>query len=498
MSVRVTTATESSALDAAAVASGIPSRALMRVAAANAATVIAARYGARLARGVQVYAGAGNNGGDGWAVAAALAACGAPVAVREVLEARTPDALAEREEALARVSRGERAAAIVIDALLGTGSRGAPEGALADAVRAVDGARARGAAVVALDIPTGLDATTGVRAEPGVTADLTITFGTVKRGTLVHRAACGAIVVVDIGLPHVAGPHPMLVDGAYVRARVPAIAPDAHKGTRRSIAIVAGARTMGGAAIDAAEGALRSGAGLVKVVTDPANVAAVHARLPEALTATIDTALDAIDGWADAVVIGPGLGHDAKARALVHAVLEEWRGPIVLDADALNVYDGEVDLLASVIAGRPAVITPHPAEFARLVRRTVGEVLAERFDIGAGVARDLQAAVLLKGTPTVITAPDGTRLVSAAGTAALATGGSGDVLSGMIGTLLAQGMAPLDAAACAAWVHGRAAERTPGVRGTRLQDIVEQLAGAWPTDDAPCAYPVLATLPALA
>ena len=497
MSVRVTSAAESSALDAAAIAGGIPSRALMRVAAANAATVIAARFGAELARGVQIYTGAGNNGGDGWSVAAALAATGVPVAVREVIEARTADARAEREAALARVTRGTVDAAIVIDALLGTGSRGAPEGAVADGVRAIAAARDRGAIVVALDIPTGLDAATGARAEPCVTADLTITFGTVKRGALVCRAASGEIVVVDIGLPHVPGPHPTLVDASYVRAHVPEIAPDAHKGTRASVAIIAGARTMGGAAIDAAEGALRSGAGLVKVITDPANIAAVHARLPEALTASIDTALDAIDGWGDAVVIGPGLGHDANARALVHAVLEQWHGPIVLDADALNVYDGELDLLASVIADRPAVITPHPAEFARLVRRGVPDVLADRFDAGAALSRDLQATVLLKGTPTVISAPDGTRLVSAAGTAALATGGSGDVLSGMVGTLLAQRLTPLDAAACAAWVHGRAAELTPGVRGTRLQDVVEHLAAAWRLGDAPSRYPVLATLPTL-
>lgn len=498
MSVRVTSAAESSALDAAAISSGIPSRALMRVAAANAATVIASRYREQLARGVQVYTGAGNNGGDGWVVAAALAAAGAPVNVCEAIEARTADALAEREAALARVSRGEAPAGIVIDALLGTGSRGAPEGGVANAVRAINAARTRGSTVVALDIPTGLDATSGATADPCVAADLTVTFGTVKRGTLVSRAVCGQIAVVDIGLPHVPGPHPLLIDAAYVRSHVPVIAPDAHKGTRASVAIIAGARTMGGAAIDAAEGALRSGAGLVKVVTDPANVGAVHERLPEALTATIDTALDAIDDWADAVVIGPGLGHDTTARALVHAVLEQWRGPIVLDADALNVYDGELDLLASVIAGRAAVITPHPAEFARLVRRSVSDVLAERFDIGAPLARDLQAAVLLKGTPTVITAADGTRLVCAAGTAALATGGSGDVLSGMVGTLLAQGIAPLDAAACAAWVHGRAAELTPGVRGTRLQDVVEHLAPAWRLDATPSTYPVLATLPSLA
>lgn len=499
MPVRVASAAESSALDRVAIGGGIPSRALMRVAASNAATVIAARCADRLAHGVTVYTGPGNNGGDGWAVASALATAGVRVSVEEVVDARSDDARAERDAALARVERGGApGAAVVVDALLGTGSSGEPRGAIADAVHSIAARRANGAFVIALDLPTGLDATTGARAASCVDADLTISFGTAKRGLLVTRAACGEIVVVDIGLPTDDAALPRLVDAAFVRERIPPIAPDAHKGTRKSVAIVAGARTMGGAAIDAAEGALRSGAGLVKVVTDAVNIPAVHARLPEALAAPFEGAIDAICDWADAVVIGPGLGHDAPARALVRTVLEQWRGPIVLDADALNVFDGELDALASLLAGRDAVVTPHPAEFARLVRRDVPEVLAERFDVGGTLARTLGAAVLLKGTPTVVTAHDGTRCVVAAGTAALATGGSGDVLSGMVGTLLAQGIAPADAAACAAWVHGRAAELVAGVRGSLLQDVVARLADAWRLDDAPTRYPVLADLPALA
>jgi NAD(P)H-hydrate epimerase len=498
MPVRVASAAESSALDRAAIAGGIPSRALMRVAAANAATVIAARCADRLAHGVTVFTGPGNNGGDGWAVAGALAAAGVRVSVEEAAEARSEDAGAERAAALPRVERHGAPGGVVIDALLGTGSTGDPRDAIADAVHTIAARRDDGAFVVALDVPTGLDSTTGARATSCVVADLTITFGTAKRGVLVSRATCGEVVVVDIGLPADDAALPRLVDATFVRDRVPPIAADAHKGTRKSLAIVAGARTMGGAAIDAAEGALRSGAGLVKVVTDAVNIPAVHARLPEALTAPFESAIDATCDWADAVVIGPGLGHDDGARALVRSVLERWRGPVVLDADALNVFDGDLDALAALLERRDAVITPHPAEFARLVGREVRDVLAARFDIGADLARTLDSTVLLKGTPTVVTGPDGSRCVVAAGTAALATGGSGDVLSGMIGTLVAQGIAPTDAAACAAWVHGRAAELVATVRGSLLQDVVARLADAWRLDDAPPPYPVLLGLPSLA
>lgn len=498
--VRVSDARESAALDAAAIASGIPSRALMRVAAANAASVISARCGDRLAKGLTVYTGAGNNGGDGWAVARSLRLSGVRVSIREIAVSSTHDATAERDAYVAsgQIGIGESdVAGVIIDAMLGTGSTGALRGAISNAVDTINASRDRGSFVVALDVPSGLDASTGAGGEI-VRADLTISFGTCKRGTLTARGTCGEIAIVDLGLPDSGDNLPILIDSEWVRAMTPTIPATANKGTRGKLAIVAGGEGMGGAAILAAEGALRSGIGLVKVVTDEHNVSSIHARLPEALTAHLGDAVSAIGGWADAVLIGPGLGHDESACQLVHGVLQAWRGPIVVDADALNVFDGDIAPLAQLLAGRPALITPHPAELGRLVGRSIQDVLDHRFDIGAEVAQRLGATVLLKGTPTVITNPDGARYVVAAGTPVLATGGSGDALGGMIATLVAQGCNPGQAASCAAWVHGRAAELTPGVRGFALWDVLERLRDAWRLDHiARLAYPVLATLPAV-
>lgn len=497
MAVRVASARESVSADAAAVAMGIPARALMRAAAAGAAGVLADRFGDRLHLGVTVFAGPGNNGGDGWAVAAALARAGVRVSVDAAAPPRTDDARAEAALAGEPVGTGDRPCGIAIDALLGTGSRGAPAGDIADGLERLRQRAGAGAAVVALDVPTGLDATTG--AFPiGVPATCTVTFGSVKRGQLVSRAACGTLVVVDIGLPD--RPElPELVDARWVAPRVPAIAADATKGTRGRVAVIAGAAGMGGAALTAAEGALRAGAGLVKVATAAEHGTAVHARLPEVLTATLtDAASAAVAGWGDATLIGPGLGTAPETRPLVERVLAAAQGRgVVLDADALNAFAGDVDGLREALAGRPAILTPHPLEFARLAGVALADVLDARFDIGCGVAARTGAVVLLKGTPTVIATPDGVRLVVARGTPLLATGGSGDALGGMIATLLAQGARPADAAAVAAWVHGRAAELCGApVRGRTLGDVLRALPDAWvATGEVAPRYPVLAELP---
>jgi NAD(P)H-hydrate epimerase len=200
-------------------------------------------------------------------------------------------------------------------------------------------------------------------------------------------------------------------------------------------------------------------------------------------------------------VIGPGLGRDAESRALLERVLRVWNGPTLLDADALTMFAGRAPELGAVLGKRPALVTPHPVEFARLAGAKVEDVLAHRFDIGQDLARTLGSAVLLKGVPTVIFAPSGERLVSATGTPALATGGSGDVLSGVTGTLLAQIGDPFAAGALGAYVHGRAAERVPsngGVRGISLDDVVRELRHAWDFSTAIARYPVLAELATVA
>lgn len=473
----------------------------MRVAAANAATVIARQIGP--GGNVLVYTGPGNNGGDGWAVARSLATAGIRVTVREVVAPGSDDAMYERHSFRSAFPSGGSSPVrpdAVVDALLGTGARGEPRGEIAAAISQLNRAGSAGTRIIALDVPSGLDATTGAGAQT-VRADVTISFGSVKRGTLVNRGACGEIVVVDIGLGPIPPELPLLVGAEWVAGKLPRIPADAHKGTRGKVAVVAGGPGMGGAAILAADAALRSGAGLVKVVTAESNIAAVHARLPEALTHVLthvlDDAVAAVNGWGDALLIGPGLGRGPHVREMVQAMLETWRGPTVLDADALNAFDGDLDRLARLLANRTAVITPHPAEMARLVGVQTDSVLEQRFDIGIDVARRLGATVLLKGTPTVVTDAGGDRLVVAAGTPVLATGGSGDALGGIIATLLAQHCGP-SAAAAGAWIHGRAAELTPGIRGFTLTDVLGNLAGAWDiVGDECCAYPVVARLPSV-
>jgi ADP-dependent NAD(P)H-hydrate dehydratase / NAD(P)H-hydrate epimerase len=413
-------------------------------------------------------------------------------------------AVAAGAPAAGDVYRGE---GIVIDGLLGTGSAGAPRGMIATAVAGMHPMRERGATIVALDIPTAVDATTGQTHKP-VRADVTFTYGTLKRGQLVARAACGRIVVLDIGL----GQHAALDDGApiavtsrWVAAKVPDFAPDAHKGTRKKLAIVGGGPGMSGAAILTARAAWRSGIGMVKLVVAQETLASVREAEPQSLTAPWPQSSDDVERdittWADVVALGPGLGTGSPARGLVERVLRNFKGPVVIDADAINIFGSDVGALSILLDGRGAVLTPHPMEFARLAGKPIDDVLKNRFEVAVPMARHTRAVVLLKGQPTIVSAPDGVRLVSASGTPLLAAAGSGDLLTGMVATLLAQTGDPMSAAACAAWVHGRAARLAQhgqkSARGFSLDDVLAQLPNAWSIEPRPSRYPVLLELPSL-
>ena len=493
--VRVTTAAEARALDAEAVARGVPSRALMRVAGHAAASEITRRNAFNLARGVAVYAGPGNNGGDACVVAQALAAAGVAVSVRAVGDARTDDGAAERAEAsrfgFPDPHGGE---GIIVDGVLGIGARGAPTGEVAAAIAEIRARRAGGATIVALDVPSGLDADTGEGyGELSVEAHCTLAFGSCKRGLLVARARAGAVVVLDIGL---GGPLALgvpLAEGRRVHAMLPAFAAAGHKGTRGKVLIVGGAPGMSGAVILAARASLAAGAGMVKVVAHAESLTAIQAAVPSALTAPwprTDAEAGELMAWADACVIGPGLGVDG-ARALVTRLLttrlvSATPTRVVLDADALNAFAFDVRELARVLSGHSALITPHPAEFARLTGTPLADVLATRFEAGRDLARVLGCAVLFKGVPTIVSSASGGVAISATGTPALSTGGSGDVLSGIAGTLLTQLDDAANAGVLAAWLHGRAAEVAQGPRSPRaitLDDVVVALPSLW--DEAP-------------
>jgi NAD(P)H-hydrate epimerase len=209
---------------------------------------------------------------------------------------------------------------------------------------------------------------------------------------------------------------------------------------------------------------------------------------------------DSVTDWADAVLIGPGLGDSPQSRELVERVLTAWRGPVVVDADALNVFKGDAARLGTLLAGRPALLTPHAGECARLLGTTSADVVARSFEIGAELARAAHAAVLLKGVPTVITAEHGARRVSAAGTPALGAAGSGDLLAGIAATMLAQIGVAADAGACAAWVHGRAAELVNTGRpwrGITLDQVESAISSVWAQRSDAHHPHVLAELPAI-
>lgn len=492
----------------------------MQRAGTAAAGVIARRYSERLKSGAIVFTGSGNNGGDGWVVAGILARSGVEVKVIEVAKptaAKSPDAVAEREAAISTVKVVDSAgdgASVVIDALVGTGFEGKPRGKIAGAIATINELRALGATVAAVDVPSGLNATTGEHSSC-VVADLTLSFGGVKRGTLLARDCCGEIVALDIGLDDVpvkrpinragrvtAATLPMLVDGEWVESRIPPIRYDAHKGTRKHLAVVGGGKGMPGAVVLASRAALRSGIGLVRTLVAHENVAAVLASVPSALNSEWPSSENQIkaeiSSWANAAVIGPGLGKSDETRELVERILRDSTIPVLLDADALNVFEGDVKSLAALLSGRAALITPHVAEFARLAGMDAQEVIVNRFDVGSKLAHTLGATVLLKGSPTVIFSPEGERYVVARGTAALGTGGSGDLLAGIAGTLLAQTGDATSAACCAAWVHGRAAEFCAYVRGTTLEDVLFALPRAWNESEPRPEPPVLAELSAVA
>jgi len=481
-----------------------------------AASEIERRYSERLRDGAVVFAGPGNNGGDGWVVASRLARSGVHVSVIDFAgpKLKSPESIAFRDEASASVQVVDAVpddAGVIVDALLGTGFEGSPRGTIAEGITAINALHARGARVAALDVPSGLDATSGSHSS-SVVADLTLSFGGIKRGTLLARDCCGEIVGIDIGLEggtREAGSGkregaslPRLVDGEWVRSRIPPIQFDAHKGTRRHLAVIGGGKGMPGAVVLGAKAALRSGIGLVRTLVAPENVAAVLAAVPSVLNSEWPSSSNQISselgGWADAAVIGPGMGQSRETRALVERVLRETRIPLILDADALNVFADDAKTLGGLLAGRQALATPHVAEFARLAGLDPKEVIANRFDIGVDLAQTLNCTVLLKGSPTVIFSPRGERFVVARGTAALGTGGSGDLLAGIAGTLLAQTADATVAACCAAWVHGRAAELCQYVRGTTLEDVLFALPRAWNEPEPDPEPPVMAVLPPVA
>lgn len=504
MTVPVLNASQAAEWDARArTEAHIPSRVLMEAAGRAVAAAVAREYPGALRAGIIVAAGPGNNGGDGWVAARALAALRAQVWVAETDRERSPDCEANRALALSEgvvpldAAGAWPAAGVLIDALLGTGASGAPRGALGDLATRV---AAHQGPIVAVDGPTGLDLTSGEAHGP-VRATLTVTFGGARRGHLLQREWCGTVAIADIGFPPPLAGWPALFTHDDARRLLPPFHADMHKGERGHVVVIGGAEGMAGAALHAASAAFATGAGIVKVAANPATVQTAQAILPDALTVTtalgpdVEPDLAAALAWASAVILGPGLGRGPQRAAFVRAVLERVAVPVVIDADALHAGP---DAFGAGTA--PRVFTPHPGEF-RAAFPDLAPLLAEDRFAAASSATSPATTVLLKGVPTVIASPERVLSVVATGNPALATGGSGDLLAGFIAGFLARGLDPHDAAGLGAYTLGRAAELASEqltVRATRPADVLASVPELWRrlADPPPVTPPFLYELPA--
>jgi NAD(P)H-hydrate epimerase len=504
--MRLVGASEMRAIDRAAIEGlGVPSLDLMERAGRAVVGAIAplVRPGSRFT----VVCGGGNNGGDGWVAARLLQPSGrvrvvavvdpgalggdAAVMARRALEAGVP-----LEPFVEGAPLGAGPDDLVIDALLGTGLTRPAEGRFAAAIEAIAGARRGGARVLSVDVPSGLSADTGRPLGPCVEADATVTLGLQKRGLVLFPGAAlaGTVTVADIGLPARAVEQVeercRLLEEPEARALLPRREPAAHKGDAGRVLVLAGSPGKSGAAHLALLGALRGGAGLVTLAARAEVLPLALAGRPEAMSLALPGTgplgpgdlqpLTEAARAADALVAGPGLHRGPETGRLLRDLLSALPRPAVLDADALNALDTEPDWLGRLPG--PVILTPHPGELARLCGLTAEAVQSDRIGLAQARAAAWGVVLVLKGARTVVAAPSGPAAVIPTGNAGMATGGTGDVLAGLCGALLAGGLPPFDAARVAAWVHGAAGDLVAsrlGERGLLASDLGEAVGQVW-------------------
>lgn len=451
--------------------------------------LLAERFPQGIRQGVLVAAGPGNNGGDGWVIARALHRLGVPVWVAPL--APRDDSLAAQVATRAR-SEGVRmvavdgpwpAAGLLVDAILGTGASGPPRGgALGLMERLAD----LSLPLVSVDGPTGLDLADGVQ-HGSLRPALTVTFGGYRRGHLLARDDVGDVVVVDIGLPPPDARWPVLFTDHNAAAVLPPLRASMHKGDRGRIVVVGGSAGLTGAGRLAARAAFAAGGGLVHLLSPESSVAVFAAAEPDLQTmvqpfdAPLRPESRTLLERAHAVVVGPGLGLHPDRHRLVQEVLSIARSAVV-DADALSAFAGNAEGLASAVQGKPVVLTPHLGEFRGLVPDLAAGAAVDPWQAAAAASERLGTTVLLKGVPTVIARAGAPPVTVASGNPGLATGGSGDTLSGLIATFLAQGLPPESAAALSAHVMGSAADLAAlrrSARALRPMDVVDALPDLW-------------------
>jgi NAD(P)H-hydrate epimerase len=486
---------------------GVPSLELMESAASG--VVDALHHGFPQARRILILCGRGNNGGDGLAASRMLADGGSQSKVllfaqpdklspdaaenfRLAQDAGVPVVIVEGEDLseLEQDLEGKKCD-VVVDALLGTGIDRPLGGRLAQVAGLVESS---GLPVVAVDVPSGLSGSSSNAPGPVIPADVTVTFAALKRCHVLPPAClhCGEVAVAEIGIPEAVlenGSTLRWVETEDVSLLLPNRQIDSHKGAFGHLLIAAGAEGRSGAVAMAAQAAVVAGTGLVTMAVPKPAVAVVDGACLEAMTHALNAdemgELAGPDGLEDlvdrmtAIAVGPGMGTGDGAAATLEWILDNWTGDLLLDADAINLVAGRPERLA----GResPPVLTPHPGELARLLGKETAEVVADRVGAAREAAERAQAIVVAKGFRTVIAEPDGDAYINPTGDAGLASGGSGDVLTGIIAAFLAQGIDPVRAAIVGCWLHGRAGELggetwPAAVPASVLPELV---AGAW-------------------
>ena len=434
---------------------------------------------------VSILCGPGNNGGDGVAIGRLLHIAGFDVKLLVLgnPEKYSSDLIAEINIAksyntyfansLDELSDSD----IIIDAIFGIGLSRPVTGEFEEAIEFINKAEAF---TLSVDIPSGYSADTGVVLGYGVKADLTVTFGFIKTGLLLSdcRLNTGELVKSDVGIylsdDVIMDTH--LVEDSDLSA-VPPRPINANKGTCGKVLVIAGSSNIYGACYLSAKAALTTGSGLVKIYTHPNNIASIQQNLPEAMYIPADELaqtdlLNAVN-WADAVILGPGLSTNRRAQELVSFTIKNATCPILIDADGLNFLADNLSLLDE--AKSNIVITPHLKEMSRLCGCSVSDINSDMLSIATEFASTHNCTVVLKNFTTVIASPTGTRYICNSGNEALATAGSGDVLSGIIGSLLGQGLSPDQSAYIGAFIHGKAgseASKTTGIKGLLASDII--------------------------
>ncbi len=442
-------------------------------------------FGSVAGKRVLILAGKGNNGGDALASARNLLEAGAEIKVYLILGEPTGELPKKHLSMLKNLgvtvefyekSDGStfvedlKSSDIVIDGILGTGASNLLSDELIKLIKMIN---EKSKFTVAVDLPSGIESNTGKLLGEAIQADLTVTFGALKTGMLFYpaREMCGKLKIGKIGIPRQLLYQPRfkgeLITFDDAKSLLPKRPSLSHKGTFGKVVIIAGSRQYTGAPILAAHGALRVGAGLVTVgVPEPFNTT-VTTSLPEAIAIPLPVTQDgslAVNSRqkieeliksSDVVAIGPGLGGNFETGEIVKWIVSDFDKPMILDADALNFLSKDIN---DINFSKKMMITPHPGEFSRLTSKKVEDILSNPVKNAMEFAQSKGVNVLLKGATTVIASPSGEYFLNATGNSGLATGGSGDVLTGMIAGFVAQGVEPLNALKLAAYVHGRAAE----------------------------------------